>query len=55
MSTESLYEPIKLNRCFGSMVGRTPEMEKLYRLIAKAAHSAHPVLILGESVLEKKW
>src|SRR5437773_11920758 len=24
-------------------------MDKLYRIIAKAAHSAHPVLILGES------
>ena len=34
---------------FGSIVGRAPEMEKLYRIIAKAAHSNHPVLILGES------
>ena len=24
-------------------------MEKLYRIIAKAANSSHPVLILGES------
>ncbi len=31
------------------MVGHSPEMEKLYRIIAKAAHSTHPVLILGES------
>jgi two-component system response regulator HydG len=31
------------------MVGRAPEMEKLYRIIAKAANSIHPVLILGES------
>jgi len=30
-------------------VGRSPEMEKLYRIIAKAGQSAHPVLILGES------
>ena len=34
---------------FGSIVGRSPEMEKLYRIISKAAHSSHPVLILGES------
>lgn len=34
---------------FGSIVGRTPEMEKLYRMLAKAGQSAHPVLILGES------
>ena len=31
------------------MVGHAPEMEKLYRIIAKAAQSTHPVLILGES------
>ena len=32
-----------------AIVGRSPEMEKLYRIISKAAHSSHPVLILGES------
>src|SRR6266404_8528365 len=34
---------------FGSMIGRSPEMEKLYRFISKSANSHHPVLILGES------
>ena len=34
---------------FGNIIGRTPEMDKLYRIIGKAAHSVHPVLILGES------
>lgn len=34
---------------FGSMIGRSPEMERLYRFISKAANSQHPVLILGES------
>jgi two-component system response regulator HydG len=34
---------------FGAIVGRSPEMEKLYRFIIKAAKSTHPVLILGES------
>jgi DNA-binding NtrC family response regulator len=34
---------------FGSMIGRSPEMEKLYRFISKAANSQHPVLITGES------
>jgi DNA-binding NtrC family response regulator len=33
----------------GSIIGQSPEMERLYRIIAKAAHSTHPVLILGES------
>src|SRR5881275_1443074 len=44
-----LREKIKSKHGFGSIVGRAPEMEKLYRIIAKAAQSTHPVLILGES------
>lgn len=44
-----LREQIKSKQGFGSIVGRSPEMEKLYRIITKAAHSTHPVLILGES------
>src|SRR6202166_2200184 len=44
-----LREKIKSKLGFGSIVGHAPEMEKLYRMIAKAAHSTHPVLILGES------
>src|SRR6185437_11032595 len=31
------------------LIGQTPAMMKLYRMIAKVAQSAHPVLILGES------
>ena len=34
---------------FGSMIGRSIAMEKLYRILAKVAESTHPVLILGES------
>ena len=44
-----LREKIKSRQGFGSIIGRAPEMEKLYRIIAKAAQSSHPVLILGES------
>lgn len=44
-----LREKVKSKQGFGSIVGRAPEMEKLYRIIAKAANSVHPVLILGES------
>ena len=44
-----LREQVKSKQGFGGIVGRSPEMEKLYRIIAKAAHSTHPVLILGES------
>jgi DNA-binding NtrC family response regulator len=44
-----LREKIRSRQGFGSIIGRAPEMDKLYRIIAKAAHSVHPVLILGES------
>jgi len=44
-----LREAIKSRQGFGNIIGRAPEMEKIYRIIAKAGQSAHPVLILGES------
>ncbi len=44
-----LREKVRSKQGFGGIVGRAPEMEKLYRIIAKAANSIHPVLILGES------
>jgi DNA-binding NtrC family response regulator len=44
-----LREGVKSKQGFGGIVGCAPEMEKLYRIIAKAANSVHPVLILGES------
>lgn len=44
-----LREKIKSKQGFGNIIGRSPEMEKLYRIVAKAANSTHPVLILGES------
>src|SRR4030095_15773963 len=44
-----LRERIKSKQGFGNIIGRAPEMEKIYRIIGKAAQSSHPVLILGES------
>jgi two-component system response regulator HydG len=51
MPTENrlLRERVKAKHGFGAMVGQAPEMDRLYRIIAKAACSTHPVLILGES------
>src|SRR6202050_3984280 len=43
-----LREKLKSKQGFGGLVGRAPEMDKLYRIISKAANSSHPVLILGE-------
>jgi DNA-binding NtrC family response regulator len=48
-----LREKIKSKQGFGSVIGRAPEMEKLYRIIAKAAHSTHPVLTRGERNRER--
>jgi DNA-binding NtrC family response regulator len=44
-----LRDSIKTPQSFSNIVGRTPEMEKMFRIITKVAHSTHPVLILGES------
>ncbi len=44
-----LREKIKSKQGFGGIVGRSPEMEKLYRMIAKVSRSARPVLVQGES------
>lgn len=51
LTTENrtLREKLKSKQGFGGIVGRAAEMEKLYRIISKAASSSHPVLILGES------
>jgi DNA-binding NtrC family response regulator len=43
------HEKIKANQGFGGIIGRSPEMAKLYRLIARVSCSGHPVLIQGES------
>lgn len=47
--SRQLREKLKLQDGLGQMIGRSPHMEKLYRIVAKVAQSAHPVLILGES------
>jgi two-component system response regulator HydG len=33
----------------GTVLGRSPEMEKLYRILSSVADSKHPVMILGEN------
>ena len=48
-ATRQLRERLRLSEGLGSMIGRSPEMEKLYRILSKVAQSTHPVLILGES------
>jgi len=44
-----LRERLRLTQGLGAMIGRSAEMEKLYRILSKVAQSTHPVLVLGES------
>ena len=44
-----LRERLRSQKGAGGLVGQSPEMEKLYRILSKVAYSTHPVLILGES------
>jgi len=49
MATRQLREQFRLSQGLGAMIGRSAEMEKLYRILSKVAQSSHPVLVLGES------
>ena len=48
-ASRQLREHLRASQGLGSMIGRSSEMEKLYRILSKVAQSSHPVLILGES------
>jgi two-component system response regulator HydG len=44
-----LREKLRSQTNTDGLVGRSSEMQKLYRILSKVAFSTHPVLILGES------
>jgi two-component system response regulator HydG len=44
-----LRERLRSGRGEGRLTGRSPNMEKLYRILSKVAFTTHPVLIMGES------
>ena len=48
-ASRQLRERLRLSQGLGAMIGRSVEMEKLYRILSKVAQSSHPVLVLGES------
>ncbi len=48
-ATRQLRERLRLSQGLGAMIGRSTEMEKIYRILSKVAQGSHPVLILGES------
>ena len=47
--SQDLRKRLETPSGMGELVGRTPEMEKLYRILSKVAFTNHPVLIVGES------
>ncbi|RSL15514.1 two component Fis family sigma54 specific transcriptional regulator [Edaphobacter aggregans] len=49
LESRLLREKLRTQQGAGGLVGQSPEMEKLYRILSKVAFSTHPVLILGES------
>jgi two-component system response regulator HydG len=49
LESRRLHERLRTQRGMGSLIGTSPAMEKVYRILSKVAFSTHPVLILGES------
>jgi DNA-binding NtrC family response regulator len=48
-ASRQVRERLRQSQGLGAMIGRSGEMEKLYRILSKVAQSSHPVLVLGES------
>jgi len=44
-----LREQVRARPGFGGLIGMSPRMERVYRLIEKVSLREHPVLVLGES------
>ncbi len=49
IESRRLRDKLRNPKGTGHLIGRSPEMEKLYRILSKVAHTNHPVLIVGES------
>ena len=49
LESRRLRERFRSQKGTGHLIGRSPEMEKLYRILSKVAQTRHPVLIVGES------
>jgi DNA-binding NtrC family response regulator len=49
LESRRLRERLRAQRGNGSLIGQSPAMEKLFRMVSKVAFSRHPVLIFGEA------
>jgi two-component system response regulator HydG len=47
--SRSLRERLRSGKGMGNLIGNSPAMEKLYRILSKVANTTHPVLIVGEA------
>jgi DNA-binding NtrC family response regulator len=54
LESRNLRERLRTGNGMGNLIGRSPAMEKLYRILSKVSHTSHPVLILGESGVGKE-
>jgi DNA-binding NtrC family response regulator len=48
-ASRQLRDKLRTEQGLGNIIGRSNEMEKLFRILSKVAMTSHPVLILGES------
>ena len=48
-ATRHLREKLRSQQGLSNLIGNSPEMEKIYRILSKVSQTVHPVLILGES------
>ncbi|MGB7191277.1 MAG: sigma-54 dependent transcriptional regulator, partial [Acidobacteriaceae bacterium] len=48
-ASRRLREQLRSQQGLGNLIGNSPEMERIYRILSKVSQTAHPVLILGES------
>jgi len=49
VESRKLRERLRTQQGAGNLIGTSPAMDKVYRILSKVAFSTHPVLILGES------
>ena len=49
VESRALRERLRTSTGMGPLIGTSPGMEKLYRMLSKVALSQHPALIVGES------
>jgi two-component system response regulator HydG len=48
-ASRRLREKLRSEQGLGNLIGNSPEMERIYRILSKVSQTTHPVLILGES------